>query len=102
MLRGLPRIYSLNLDDKILQDAFNKGGKVTVSAQVKPNGNTVHISWSQDLEAWAVASRNASVIAKDVKQVTTQYSENGVCKLARRMAICWLGMFDSKSANEQS
>lgn len=72
-----------------VKKALLSGHKLEIRRQVKTNGDNAQISWSNQLKAWVVASKNVALVARTVKDVTDFYPEESRFFIARSIALCW-------------
>lgn len=69
-----------------------------IRRQLKTNGDNAQVSWSNQLKAWVVASKNVALVARTAKDVTDLYPEESRFFIARSIALCWFQQIEGLSA----
>lgn len=122
MLRqGMPRIFTLNRNTiaedrgKLRQNGLVEtvahyqtlaqvkkcllqGNTIELRKHVLMDGHEAQVSWSQHLKAWVIATKNVSLVARALTDVTLLYPEQSRFKVTRQIALCWFKKLESFSS----
>lgn len=72
-----------------------------VRTQVKTNGDNAQISWSTQLKAWVVASKNVAIVARTAKDIADLYPEESRYFIARSIALCWFNIIEGFTPSQR-
>ena len=72
--------------------AIREGSKVEVLKTLKANGENVQVSWSADVKAWVVCSKNVALIASQKEQIEKYTAPRFV--FAKEMAHVWFNKLE--------
>ena len=83
-----------------VKKALLQGFKVEIVKSLKANGENCQVSYSPELSAWVVASKNVSVMAKTEKDLELYPKSKMRYNFAIMMAYCWFDILKTLNKRE--
>ena len=74
--------------------ALMEGYRIEVLKTLKANGENVQVSWSNQVQAWVVCSKNVALIAQTREQANSHNYTAPRFAFAREMANVWFDKID--------